>query len=131
MKAHQKLLLAHHSRPSFQNNLLLAYNILHKQKSKHYNLMVLITCKPQLSQTPWLSGLVLSSLFNFMNVGKSAWRSEDVFVSSIFRNYLWVFFPFQREKVALTCTCYTLNIYWKPEVKFLGQLPHAWQLNKF
>ena len=41
MKAHQKLLLAHHSRPSFQNNLLLAYNILHKQKSKHYNLMVL------------------------------------------------------------------------------------------
>ena len=111
MKAHQKLLLAHHSRPSFQNNLLLAYNILHKQKSKHYNLNdATVTCKPQLSQTPWLSGLVLLSHFNFMNIGKSAWRSEDVFVCSSFRNYLWVFFPFQREKVALTCTCYTLNI---------------------
>lgn len=71
MKAHQKLLLAHHSRPSFQNNLLLAYNILHKQKSKHYNLIDATNkCKPQLSQTPWLSGLVLLSHFNFMNIGK-------------------------------------------------------------
>lgn len=131
MKAHQKLLLAHHSRPSFQNNLLLAYNILHKQKSKHYNLNdATITCKPQLSQTPWLSGLVLLSHFNFMNIGKSAWRSEDVFVCSSFRNYLWVpfvpFFPFQREKLALTF--YTLNIYWKPEIKFLGQLPQRWAI---
>ena len=110
MKAHQKLLLAHHSRPSFQNNLLLAYNILHKQKSKHYNLNdATITCKPQLPQTPWLSGLVLLSHFNFMNIGKSARRSEDVFVCSSFRNYLWVpFVPFQREKLALTF--YTLNI---------------------
>ena len=134
MKAHQKLLLAHHSRPSFQNNLLLAYNILHKQKSKHYNLndATIITCKPQLSQTPWLSGLILLSHFNFMNIGKSAWRSDNIFVCSSFRIYLWVsfvpFFPFQREKVALAF--YTLNIYRKPEIKFLDQLPHGWQLNK-
>ena len=97
MKAHQKLLLAHHSRPSFQNNLLLAYNILHKQKSKNYNLNdATITCKPQLSQTPWLSGLVLLSHFNYINIGKWTWRSEDVFVCSSFRNYLWVLFSLSK-----------------------------------
>ncbi|XP_073230191.1 tubulin polyglutamylase complex subunit 1-like [Porites lutea] len=54
MKAHQKLLLAHHSRPSFQNNLLLAYNILHKQKNsnglhgltgKTYNDLLTMLCR--------------------------------------------------------------------------------------
>ena len=34
VKAHQKLLLVHHSRPSFQINLAAAYNILKQQKSE-------------------------------------------------------------------------------------------------
>ena len=34
VKAHQKLLLAHHSRLSFQINLAAAYNILKQQKSE-------------------------------------------------------------------------------------------------
>ena len=36
MRAQQKLLLVHHSQPSFQNNLGLAYNILRQRKSQYW-----------------------------------------------------------------------------------------------
>ncbi|RMX53882.1 hypothetical protein pdam_00018617 [Pocillopora damicornis] len=54
VKAHQKLLLAHHSRPSFQINLAAAYNILKQQKNsnglrgltgKIYNDLLTLLCK--------------------------------------------------------------------------------------
>ncbi|PFX28859.1 Tubulin polyglutamylase complex subunit 1 [Stylophora pistillata] len=54
VKAHQKLLLAHHSRPSFQVNLAAAYNILKRQKNsnglrgltgKTYNDLLTLLCK--------------------------------------------------------------------------------------
>nr|XP_058947228.1 tubulin polyglutamylase complex subunit 1-like [Pocillopora verrucosa] len=54
VKAHQKLLLAHHSRPSFQINLAAAYNILKQQKNsnglrgltgKTYNDLLTLLCK--------------------------------------------------------------------------------------
>jgi len=54
MRAHQKLILVHHSRPSFQNNLVLAYNILHQQKNinglqgltgKTYNDLLTMLCR--------------------------------------------------------------------------------------
>ncbi|KAK2560585.1 Tubulin polyglutamylase complex subunit 1 [Acropora cervicornis] len=54
MRAHQKLLLVHHSQPSFQNNLVLAYNILRQRKNnnglkgltgKTYNDLVAMLCR--------------------------------------------------------------------------------------
>ncbi|XP_068688087.1 tubulin polyglutamylase complex subunit 1-like [Montipora foliosa] len=54
MRAHQKLILVHHSQPSFQNNLVLAYNILHHQKNngglrgltgKTYNDLLAMLCR--------------------------------------------------------------------------------------
>ena len=46
MRAHQKLLLVHHSRPVFYNNVNAAFDILSKQKGMledvmhfHYNLL--------------------------------------------------------------------------------------------
>ncbi|KAL9957955.1 hypothetical protein ACROYT_G034914 [Oculina patagonica] len=54
MKCHQKLLLVHHSRPSFQNNLVQGYNILKQQKNsnglrgltgKTYNDLLTLLCR--------------------------------------------------------------------------------------
>lgn len=54
MRAQQKLLLVHHSQPSFQNNLGLAYNILRQRKNnnglkgltgKTYNDLVAMLCR--------------------------------------------------------------------------------------
>lgn len=54
MKSHQKLLLVHHSRLSFQSNLVQAYNILKQQKNsdglrgltgKTYNDLLTLLCR--------------------------------------------------------------------------------------
>ncbi|CAH1788452.1 unnamed protein product [Owenia fusiformis] len=118
-KSHQQLLLTHHSRPAFEANVRIAYDILSLSKAKPHSKIKAGMKKPTLHKTiRGINGSVFMDLLNLLTEGmvpgvkeklykKLQCKSHEVIRYDIFRSGIFACFVLQdflKEAEGLYCT---------------------------